>query len=42
LQFLTESVVIAFSVSAHVGIGFGLFPARKAANHSPIEAIRYE
>jgi len=37
-----SSVLIAFGVSSLVGIGFGVFPARKAANLSPIDAIRYE
>jgi putative ABC transport system permease protein len=41
-QVTITSVLIAFGVSSLVGVGFGVFPARKAANLSPIEAIRYE
>ena len=36
------SVIIAFGVSTLIGVGFGVFPARKAANLTPVEAIRYE
>lgn len=36
------SIILAFGVSATVGIIFGFWPARKAAKLNPIEALRYE
>ncbi len=35
-------VLMAFGVSALVGVLFSIFPAKKASELSPIEAIRYE
>ncbi len=38
----TSSVLLAFCISVGVGILFGLYPAQRAAQMDPIEALRHE
>jgi len=38
----TSSIVLSFAVCTFTGVFFGWYPAKKAANLDPIDAIRYE
>lgn len=43
-QFIVtmQSIIIATTVTIAIGIIFGMYPARRAAKVSPMEALRYE
>lgn len=37
-----ESILLSFGVSAFIGIVFGYYPAKRASNLNPIDALRFE
>jgi putative ABC transport system permease protein len=39
---MSQAVILAFIVCSAIGIFFGWYPARKAANLNPIDALRFE
>ena len=41
-QISIGAIILAVSFSAFVGLGFGIYPARRAAGMDPISAMRFE
>lgn len=39
---LPQHVALAFGISAAVGVAFGIYPAWRAANMDPVDALRHE
>jgi len=41
-NFPISAVILGLGVAGFIGLVFGLYPARRASQKSPIEALRYE
>jgi len=37
-----QAALVAFGVSAFIGVFFGIYPANKAASLTPTEALRHD